>query len=182
MKFKDIMKALLASVLVILACYMSLAIIEYLFRQDYRWWMCIFTEMKIYHWTQAIRYFMIVLPFIFITCAAVNYNVTEKSKRPALDILLCIVVGSLGVWLNHFINVYGIHFLGREISSASICGGLIMFVPLSMYIARKTYKVTGSIWTGTFINSMLIGWCWTSAISITNMYMGQTFFEKLFGF
>ena len=28
-----------------------------------------------------------------------------------------------------------------------------MFVPLSVYIYRKTYRVTGSIWTGTFLNA-----------------------------
>lgn len=65
--------------------------------------------------------------------------------------------------------------LTRAISSSSIAGALLLFVPLSVYVARKTYRVTGSIWTGAFLNSFLIGWSWVSAISITNVYMGKTF-------
>lgn len=182
---KNILKALLASFIVLVLCYLSVSVLLYWFNQDYRWWMCIFTEMKTYHWPMMLRYFIFILPCSFFLAAGTNYNCTvDKSTGFGRfkDMALVIIVGSLGVWLNHVVNMYGCYMLGKELSSASICGGLLMFVPLSAYIYRKTYRVTGSIWTGTFLNAFLIAWSWTSAISITGVYMGATYAEKFFGF
>ena len=180
---KGILKSLQISAMVFVLCYASLAVISYLFGQDYRWWMCVFTEMKVYHWTQVLRYFVIMIPFNLVVSAATNYTVSDlKPKKAWLDTALTVVAGSAGVWLNHMVNMFGVHVMNVQLSEATICGGLIMFVPLSVYIARKTYRLTGSIWTGAFINSFLVGWTWVSGISITNTYMGATFLEKLLGF
>lgn len=182
--FKNVLKAFLVSYIVFVICYLSMSVIEYWFGQDYRWWMCVFTQLKTYHWPMMLRYFILIVPCTFALAALTNYNVTpEKAStgKKIAEMALVIVIGSLGIWLNHFLNMYGCWILDKELSSASICGGLIMFVPLSVYIFRKTYRVTGSIWTGAFLNALFVSWSWVSAISITNVYMGATYFEKFFG-
>ena len=181
---KNVFKTLLACVIVIAICYGTLAFIEYWFFQDYRWWMCVFTEMQPFHWGQFIRYSVLFIPFYFVISAATNYTTDAGSLSRKSDIVVTVLVGSLGIYINHFINMIGL-YANEELtllSEATIVGGLLMFVPITLYISRKTYKATGSIWSGTFINAFLNAWMFVSAISTTNTYMGTTFLEKFLGF
>ena len=186
--FGKILKSLLLACVVIVCCYASLILIEYLFGQDYRWWMCVFTEMKLIHWAQAVRYFVFLFPAFLVICSAINYTYTNDSKlNPTVDMILTVIVGSLGVFINNWVNLIGLYsttapFTVTLISQASIAGALLLFVPITVYIARKTYKLTGSVWTGTFLNALLAAWAWTSAISSTNVYMGTTFLQQFLGF
>ena len=93
------------------------------------------------------------------------------------------------ILINHFIHVIGLYtgsdastFTIKLISEGSITGGLIIYVPLTIFIAKITHKLTGSVWMGTLLNSFLTAWMWVSAISSTNVYMGTTFAERFFGF
>lgn len=182
---KNILKTLLLSFIIMMACYGILVFIEYWFNQDFRWWMCIFTEIQPAGWGQFARYTLIFIPLYIPICMATNYTDNGgKSKHPAIPVVIAVLVGSAGVYINHFINIIGLY--SNEtltlLSEASICGGLLMFVPITLYVAKKTYKVTGSIWMGVFLNAMLNAWLWVSAISSTSIYMGTTFAERFFGF
>jgi len=188
--FKNICKSLLTSFIILAFCYGSLAIIKYFFGQDYRWWMCIFTEMQPEYWAMAFRYLLVLLPCFFVICSAINYSYTNESEdKSAKNMIITIILGSLGVFINHWINVIGLYsgsdastFTVKLLSQASINGGLLLFVPISVFIARKTYKLTGSVWTGTFVNSFLSAWMWVSAISSVSVYKGTTIIERIFGF
>ena len=187
--WKGFFKALLAALIVFMTCYASEVVIRYIFHQDYRLWMCIFTDMKLYHWTQALRYLpWLVVPY-FVFCSVINFIPDKKDSSLFKVLLVSVLIGSAGVLLNHFVHVYGMytgsdaeHFFVKLISEGSICGGMLIFVPLTVFIAKFTYKLTGSIWTGVWINSFLNAWLWVSAISSTNVYMGTTFMEKFLGF
>lgn len=187
--WKGFFKALLAALIVFFTCYASELVIRYLFHQDYRLWMCIFTDMKLYHWTQALRYLpWLVVPY-FVFCCAINFIPDKKGGSLFKAVLIAVLIGSSGVLLNHFVHVIGMytgsdaaHFFVKLISEGSICGGMIIFVPITVFIARFTYKQTGSIWAGVWINAFLNAWLWVSAISSTNVYMGTTFMEKFLGF
>ena len=43
---RSLLKILLAGVIVIAVAYGSLTVLQYLFNEDYRWWMASFSEMK----------------------------------------------------------------------------------------------------------------------------------------
>lgn len=187
--FKDIMKSLLLACILMIGCYATLAVIEYCFKQDYRWWMFVFTEMQPYHWGQLLRYALIFMPCYFALSIGNLYlegDGLSKKEIPAM--VWFIVIGSLGVYLNHFLNCYGLCFLSNGgttltiLSQGTLIGGLLIFVPVSLYIMRKLYKITGSIWTGTFFLSFFNAWLFVSAIGSRSYYPGTTFIEKFLGF
>ncbi|OUQ81372.1 prolyl oligopeptidase family serine peptidase [Flavonifractor sp. An10] len=182
------LRTLLLSVVIFMACYASMAMIRYLFGQDYRLWMCVFTDMQLIHWTQALRYLIFLVPVYFVTNAAVNM-VSLKEKKFVMPLIGTVVIGSLGVWINHAIHVIGMYtgsdptnFYVNLISEGSVTGATIIFVPITIFVSRICYKLTKSIWTGTFLCSFLTAWMWVSAISSTNIYMGSTFLERMLGF
>jgi len=182
---KNVCKALLLSFILIMVCYGTLAFIEYWFNQDFRWWMCVFTKIQPAGWGQFARYTLIFIPLYIPICAATNYmDAGEKSRHPVMSIVIAVLIGSAGVYINHFINIIGLY--SNEtltlLSEASICGGLLIFVPITVFVAKKTYKITGSIWMGVFLNAMLNAWLWVSAISSTSIYMGTSFVERFLGF
>ncbi|HIS44667.1 MAG TPA: hypothetical protein IAB47_04775 [Candidatus Scatomorpha merdigallinarum] len=181
---KRIVKAFLLVFLLMLCGYLTLAIIEYWFNQDYRLWMCVFTELQPLHWAHMVKYFVMMVPLYFVISMSVNFGDNrERPKHPVLSLAVIIVVGSLGVYLNHIINniVLFANDAPNMFSEFTMSGGLLIFVPISIYIARQTYRLTGSIWTGAFLNTILTAWMWTSAISCTNVYWGTTFIEKVLG-
>lgn len=187
MKPAAFLKAVLVSVVIFLCCYASMAVISYLFGQDYRLWMCVFTDMQRVHWGQLLRYLIFLIPTYFVASAVVNM-VSFKEDKFVASIVVAVVIGSLGVWLNHFVHVIGMYtgsneeiFFVKLISEGSITGGMLIFVPITIFIAKICHKLTGSIWVGTLVNSLLTGWMWVSAISATNIYMGTTFVERFFG-
>ncbi len=186
--FRRFLKTLGLALLVFICCYASMVVIRYLFGQDYRLWMCVFTDMQLIHWPQAIRYLIFLIPAFFVTSCAVNY-IDFKENKFISSIIVAVLIGSAGVLINHFIHVIGLYtgsdastFTIKLISEGSITGGLIIYVPLTIFIAKITHKLTGSVWMGTLLNSFLTAWMWVSAISSTNVYMGTTFAERFFGF
>ena len=181
---KKVFKSFVVALGIMLAGYLTLIFIEYWFNEDYRLWMCVFTEMQPLHWAHLVKYFVITAPLYFVISMSTNYaDNGEKPKHPILTIVVIIVVGSLGVYLNHFANNLALTLRDevKTFSEFTMTGGLLVFVPMSLYIARQTYKLTGSVWVGTFLNSLLTGWMWASAISCTYVYMGTTIIEKIFG-
>lgn len=176
------------SLLIFLACYGSMVVIRYLFGQDYRIWMCVFTDMQLIHWAQALRYLIFLIPAFFVTNAAVNM-VSLKNEKFVRSVVIAVLIGTAGVWINHLIHIAFMYsgsdpatFTVKLVSEGSITGGMLFFVPITILLAKICYKLTRSIWTGTLFCSFLTAWMWVSAISSTNIYMGSTFLERLLGF
>lgn len=176
------------SLLVFLACYGTMVVIRYLFGQDYRIWMCVFTDMQLIHWAQGLRYLIFLIPAFFVTNAAVNM-VSLKEEKFVRSVLVAVLIGSAGVWINHLVHVACMYagsapttFTVKLVSEGSVTGGMLFFVPISILLAKLCYKLTRSIWAGTFICSLFTAWMWVSAISSTNIYMGSTFLERFLGF
>ena len=180
--FKTIMKTLLVATCVFLACYMTLAVCEYLFDQDYRWYLMSFCEMQIIHWAQVLRYLICLSPFYLLINIGVNYLTYDDSTRnPTKDVFLVVFLGVLGVYINHVIQQISLWTTGVSFAGEEICAGVLLFIPICLYIARKSYKITGSVWFGTFFLAYLNAWSWVSSISTTTVYIGKTIGERLLG-
>ena len=52
-------------------------------------------------------------------------------------------------------------------------------LPLTTYLSRKLYKLTGSVWTGTILITFLISWATVSSIGY-NTYIGQSVWSTFF--
>lgn len=152
-----ILKTLLASIILVVAGYATLAGVKYLFNQDYRLWMFAFDELKVEHWW----YVLLTLVFCFVQLvingAALNYH-----RRPDipewLDELLTVLFTSAGIWAVAWINILVLHAGGAQFSNWQFTYQFLLAVPVTTYLSRRLYKVTGSVWLGAFVNALLLGW------------------------
>ena len=177
-----ILKALLIAVIVIIISNGLLVMIGRLFNQDFRFWQTQFTDMRIGDWFVALPYVVMFTFCYFIMGLAVNYGArTDISEKK--EMLLTVVVNSLGVWgLSLFCYVmWFVNWKGAAISDFTLSYSMQLFVPLTVYISRKLYKMTNSVWLGSFVNAMLLSWTLVCSAGIADIYYGQSIFAILFG-
>lgn len=186
MSFKNIMKTLLLSIILLGAAYTMLCACEYMFNEDFRIWQTMFTEMKLEYWGILPRYAVTFVPCFLLINMALNYY--DRDDIPEWkDILISIVVNALGIWICYVINVLTMKTQSTPghaqfFASFATYNYAVFYVPVTIFLNRKFYKLTNSVWAGTFVNSLLAAWFLVSATGINFAYAGTTFGEILFGF
>jgi hypothetical protein len=186
MGFKNILKCLVIAVSFIFCAYMMLAIIEYFFLQDFRFWVVSFSVMKADHWFIALRYALLALPSVFISSSVMNYlsDVTMSGMSETKDLLLTVLMNTISIWVCCAINVimaYGGLKTDGQFSSFMTTYSVIIFVPITVFIARKTYQMTKSIWTGVFANSLLMAWTLVCISGTNASYVAQNWLSNFLG-
>lgn len=179
---KAALKNLLMALLFTCFAYISLLCIEYMFNEDYRLWMTAFGEVKMENWFEMLPYIICVFPCYVVISAAINYTV--RDDIPAWkDTLIVVAVNSLGALIVWAINAIhnGFFFVGTEWSSFTCSYNMLLMIPLTVYIMRKTYKMTNNVWLGAGMNTMIV--VWTIACSGHNpmVYMPQNWLANLLG-
>lgn len=160
-------------------CYTLLLVTEYLFNEDFRFWMAAFTDMKVEYWAYAAAFAVIFTPLYAIIGAAVNYS--ARTDIPAgRDDLLCVLINSAGVWLCALIQIISMYTVQQDFSSFMCTYQLLLIVPVTIFISRKTYRMTGSIWLGTFVNALFVSWAVVCGAGFTDSYQAIGFFSRLF--
>lgn len=181
MKPINIVKIVLIAIITIGAAYLSLALLEYLFNEDFRWWMAVFSEMRAEYWRWLWRYALLMLPSFLVIGAATNYSVRTDIPQWK-DTAITVVVNSLGVWLLCLVNYLSLLSNGVMFSSFISAYGFLLIVPITVYITRKMYCLTNSIWFGALVNSFLVSWSLISACGLhCNVYYGQNWITNFFG-
>ena len=173
-----ILKTLLLSVILLISGYMSLAVVKYLFNQDFRLWMFAFDEMKVEYWGWACRMFLIMFAQFLIIGAALNYS-RDPDTPEWLAELKSVIFGSLGVWLVALINILVLHAGRPQFSAWQFTYQFLFAVPLNIYLCRRLYKVTKSVWLGAFVNAFLLAWSFLAAGGY-NTYCPQGVFSLFF--
>src|SRR5699024_5383412 len=74
----NVLKTLLASLILLTAAYFSLTVIKYFFNQDFRFWMTAFEEMKVEHWALMIGFFCTMFVQYLVIGAAQNYPLKSR--------------------------------------------------------------------------------------------------------
>lgn len=180
MKIASILKCILAAIILLAAAYASLMVIEYLFGEDYRLWMTAFTEMKVEYWGLIWRYALLMFPCFILIGAATNYTV-RTDISPWKDMVLTVIVNSLGVWLLCGINYVMLNTGAGEFSNFTSSYSFLLFVPITVYITRKMYKVTNNIWTGAALNSLILAWTLCSSVGYnSHAFVGQSWISCFF--
>lgn len=177
---KSILKNLLVTVAVVIVAYISLSAILYLFNQDYRLWELSFTKMKVENWGIALRYAILFLPTYLAIGCMINY--TLRTDWPEWkDDLITVVMGSVGVWVCCLLNAIIINtaWSGQLFCDFKCLYSVLLFVPISIYISRKLYRLTNTVWSGAFCNAILLSWCIVAATGLSNY--PQTWFSNFFG-
>ena len=176
--FVNVLKTVLLSFILIAVAYLMMAVCVYLFNEDFRFWVTIFTEMKVEYWNFMLRFAILFLPCLLCVGALTNYTV-RKDLPEWLDTLIVVIISSVGVYLCWGINYLVLHAGGAAICNWNSSYAMLVMVPVTAYLSRKTYKLTGSIWLGALVNALLIGWTTVSSMGY-NTYFAQDFISIFF--
>ena len=179
--FVNVLKSILLAFLLICTSYVVLLICEYLFREDFRFWMSILTELKVDYWWVVFKYALFFfIPYLVIG-AAVNFGVRNDIPEWK-DTLLCVFFNSAGVWLLCLISYLIARFTNSTaLFSNFICSyQLCFFVPITVYLSRKMYKLTNSIWVGATFNALLVAWATIAENGTHTTYVGQNWLSVFF--
>jgi len=180
MKLASIGKTILLGTILLAAAYFSLALIEYLFGQDYRFWMASLGEMKVELWRYIWRLALMMLPCFVVIGIAQNYT-TSLELPEWQDTLIAVVINSVGLYLLCGMNLASLHLNDTMFSTFISTYGYLLFVPINVYITRKMYKLTNSVWLGATFNSLILSWSLNTAIGLScEVYFGQTWFSNFF--
>lgn len=178
---KNIFKALIVSVIVIAVAYMSFLLLQYLFNEDYRFWMAAFTEMRAEYWRYLWRYAILMLPCFLAIGAATNYSLRTDIPQWK-DTLYTVIINSLGVWLLCLVNYLCLRTSDVMFSSFISSYGFLIIVPITVYITRKMYLVTKSIWYGAMINAFMLSWNIISCCGLhCDFFYGQNWLSNFLG-
>ena len=175
-KFRNILKHIAVAVILVIAAYASLAVIQYFFGQEYRIWMTAFSEMKADYWYMALRYFIVLFPLYLVIAAGLNYP-TRSDIPEWKDTLLTVLINSVGIWLCCLINIlvaYSRPYNGLFFSSFICSYHMVSVVPITVYLNRKMYKLTNSIWTGAALCAIMVAWSLVCTLGINDVFYGQT--------
>lgn len=181
-KLSVILKTILMALIYLVFANALLNAIEQLFNQDFRFWQTMFAEMKAEHWLVALPYFVVFLALYVILGVAVNYGANDVFNGKK-EMAVTVIVNSLGVWaLCLFCYVmWFVNWTGAAISDFTLSYSMLLFVPLTVYIARKMYLMTRSVWLGAAINAVLLSWTLVSSAGIADAYYGQNIISVIFG-
>jgi len=185
-KFVNILKTLLLAFVLIVCGYLMLAVIVYIFKQDFSLFQVIFAELRVDNWGTVIRFALTYMPMFLVLAMSINYSVRDDIPEWK-DTLITVVVNSLGVWALCLVTEFVLHLsaVGEPFTTLSGFTGsycLVIMLPVLTYFNRKMYKLTNSIWLGALFNSFLAAWYNVSATGSVGCFAGITVLERLFAF
>lgn len=184
--FKTIVKDLVIALVFVACGYLFMSITRYLFYQDFRLWMVMFSPLTADQWLIVARYALLILPFMFLTNLATNYlsDMTIGKKSPALDVVITIALAVAGVWalcgITHIVD-YGGFMPGKSVTSFLLTYGAVLFLPILTFVSRKAYQLTKTIWVGTFVNTLLMAWLLVCVSGTNGSYVPQTWITNFLG-
>ena len=183
-KFTSIMKYLALSLMLLVVGYVINGTLEYLFGEDLRIWQNAFSDVKPELWYVVLVYGLTTLPFMFLMSCGINYTVRTDIPEWK-DTLITVVVNSAPIWLLWLITVIVVnstaHFNGTFFCDFVCSYSFVGLIPIVTYINRKLYKMTNSIWLGTFVCSVLIAWDLVCTLGTGDFYYPQNIWSLLMG-
>jgi acetyl esterase/lipase len=179
-KFTVFLKTLLISIITLAAGFSMLTVIIRLFNQDFRFFETMFAEMKAESWIYGIPYFVVFIVLYFVINLGVNYA-GRKDISGRMEMILNIFINSIGAWFLFFCNyISQITWNGKAFSDFTLSYSMMLFIPVSVYISRKIYRMTNSVWLGSFVDALLLSWLMVSKSGIGDSYYGQNIISILF--
>ncbi len=181
---KSVFKTALLCMVLFAAAYTLEAFLEGAFDGRFQFVDGSFELMKPYTFVRMLKYAIMILPITFVISALNNLTIV-KGVSDAADTAISVVVNSLGAWI--FILVaYAITFSTPDHMTAFGLHTMlpaIYLVPMCNYLYRKLFKATGSLWAGSFMVALLLGWRLASYVSHRFMFWGYTdTIAQFFGF
>ncbi len=178
LKPMDILRYLGYAVCILLAGYLALMVVSYLFNQEFKFWVLAFLPLKGENWAYVVTYALAFFPGLFLASAAQNYTVRTDIPRWK-DTLFSVIINSAGVWLCCLISIVVMFTTGGNFSNFIGTYNIVLIVPITAYISRKCFNMTKSIWLGAFVNALLVAWSAVGYVGMNDMYVPMGFFSIL---
>lgn len=175
-----IIKSFLLTVIVIAACYTMMIISMRAFGQGFRFYESMFAEMRVEGWLYAVPYFLTFVVMYLIINLGINYG-ARKDISEGKELVLNVLFNSVGAWLV-VVGSYlsRLAWTGRSFSEFTLSYSMLLYIPVSVIINRKLYKMTKSVWLGTLINAALVAWLFVSKSGVGDGYYAQSILSVLF--
>ncbi len=185
--FKKILGYFGLSTGLIVYAYTLVATMKYFFHQDLRFWDTGVKDMLPQYWLLCLRYGVLILPTFVIGSILVNAG-RMKDMKDGPNTLLQMAIASVGIY-GMALWSYGTCYLtysstgvGNAPAIAFISTwAMLINLPLFAFISRKMYKISGSIWLGSFVNTWIVAWMMCSGQSSTAYYLLTNFATKWLG-
>ncbi len=180
--FKNILKLLGMSILLFAACYAAAGAINLFFEGRFMLIDAAFDLMKAYGIGRMMRYFLVLFPAC-IVISTLNNMVSFKNVSDSVDTALNVIFTSLGMLLLvaiAFIYTYA-SVKNPDILHIQCILSIIPLVPITNYMYRKLYKLTGSPWLGAFFVAILLCWRCSGYISHQFMWYGSNELSAFWG-
>lgn len=163
-------KSFVLAFIVVAGAYLSLILSDWLFKTDYRFWVFAVKPMTTLHLQMFFTY-LVPFTFYFLIAALVLHGQLRPGgkkdielgigKEMAVNVLL-MIMGYVLFLIYHYSPLFAGGSLGVTTRWAPLYGiVMFQFLPIFTIVALVStyfYRKTGQIYTGAFINAMLVTW------------------------
>ena len=156
--FKQVLMALLISVILFVGLYLVVFVIEWIFNTDFRIWVYAIKSFKWTHFVSFLRYVPVYFVFYFVNSLVVAANTKDVKGWKGYVYALFLNVGGLVIFLA---VQYGRLFLTGTAGvpnlalPAILVFGLVPTLAVAAIYAKKFAEKTNNIWTSAFFNTFL---------------------------
>jgi pimeloyl-ACP methyl ester carboxylesterase len=156
-------KSALFAFLTLLAGYVTLLLTDAVFKTDYRFWVFAIKPMSSLQFQMAIPYFVLFAAYFIVASTFVNGILRREKLSFIQELGIALALNVLG-YVVLLLTQYVPFFAGGLPANPNEALWTIIayqFVPLMSIVALITTvanRITGRIWVGAFIVSMLIAW------------------------
>jgi hypothetical protein len=176
-KPRAIAKTFLLAAVLFVCAYASMSTLKFVFNEDYRFWTAVLTKMNPPGFMLMLRYGLIIFPTFLASGAMINFG-RMKDMGEGRNTVLNIVLTCIGPYLV-FIASYGLMYLNYYTTGVSSLPWnnfvttitLLLTLPLTAFLSRRMYTLSGSLWLGAFANTALVTWMFCSSMSSSFLYL-----------
>ena len=164
-----IFRSAVLAVTVFAAGYFLLCLCDSFFKTDFRFFTLSIKTLSAEKWAIFLRYLPSFLFLFLVTGVSQNTFTRINNQKGWVNTLLIIFSSFGGLLVLHLIDYISLKNTGVKVfqfvpypekTTAALAGvllwGLLFILPVAAAISRIFFKATGSVWTGAFINSLIV--------------------------
>ncbi len=167
---KNIGKAAILAALVFMAGYATLALCDYFFKTDFRFFTFSIKPLTAAKWAIYVRYLPSFLFFFLIASMSLNTFTRINNRSELVNIILIVFASVGGLFVLYLLDYVSLKQTGIKMfefipfsdgkTTAALAGvllwGLLVILPIAAVISRIFFRKTGSIWVGGFVNALIV--------------------------
>ena len=153
----DIVRGLCLAILLVVSGVVVIFVVDAVFTTDFRFWTFAVKTFNAKQLFAAIRYMPFFLVFYLVNGIAIHKTTHDKKKS-----ILWSLIMNIGGLLAFLILQYGVLFAtgtgilpGQSLTSIILIG-MVPVLLVATIFSRKLTKLTGNIYAGTFLNTILM--------------------------